>query len=72
MRFGLRSTEEIRKRGIDAPAQDLGPVGAIRFLQSFDLGRGDYTEERTTILDMELDDIVHEIEKRRTRETGMD
>ena len=64
----VRSTEEIRRRGIEALAEALGPVDAIRFLQSFDLGRGDYTKERTQVLDLELDDVVQGIEKRRRQE----
>lgn len=37
---------QIRKAGIDALSKTLGPVGMTRFLQQFDLGKGDYTEER--------------------------
>jgi hypothetical protein len=61
----MRSTEEIRKRGIEALAEALGPVDAVRFLQSFDLGRGVYTKERDQVLGLELDEIVLGIEKRR-------
>ncbi len=67
-KIDVRSTEEIRRCGIEALAEALGPVDAIRFLQSFDLGRGDYTKERAPVLDLELDDIVKEIEKRRKLE----
>jgi hypothetical protein len=38
----VRSAEEIRRRGLEALAEALGPVDAVRFLQSFDLGKGDY------------------------------
>ncbi len=64
-KIDVRSTEEIRKRGIEALAEALGPVDAVRFLQSFDLGRGDYTKERGHVLGLELDDIINEIKKRR-------
>ncbi len=64
----VRSTEEIRRCGIAALAEALGPIDAVRFLQSFDLGRGDYTKERAPVLDLELDDIVKEIKKRRKLE----
>ena len=59
----LLSNEEIRKRGIEALEEALGPVDTVRFLQSFSLGRGDYTQERAKVLDLELDDIVRGIEK---------
>jgi len=37
---------EIRRRGIEALAKALGPVGLVRFLQQFELGSGDYTRDR--------------------------
>ncbi len=40
----VRSAEEVRRRGIEALAEALRPVDAVRFLQSFDLGSGDSTE----------------------------
>lgn len=61
----VRSTEEIRRIGIEALAEALGPLDAVRFLQSFDIGRGDYTKERSHVLDLTLDEIVMGIEKRR-------
>ena len=64
-KIDVRSAEEIRKRGIEALAEALGPVDAVRFLQSFDLGRGDYTKERAEMPDLELDEIIEAIEKRR-------
>ncbi len=62
----VKSINEIRKLGIDALAEALGPVDMARFLQSFDLGRGDYTKEREKWLDQGLEEIVEEIKKRRT------
>lgn len=41
-----QSLEEIRRNGLEALAQALGPVGMVRFLQQFETGRGDYTNER--------------------------
>ena len=66
----VRSTEEIRRLGIDALAEALGPVDAVRFMQSFDLGRGDYTKERSHVLDLTLDEIFAGIEKRYVFSTG--
>jgi len=40
------SLDEIRKAGVEALAQTLGPVGMVRFLQQFDTGKGDYTKKR--------------------------
>ena len=61
----VRSTEEIRRIGIEALAEALGPLDAVRFLQGFDLGRGDYTKERSHVLGLTLDEIFMGIEKRR-------
>ena len=69
-KIDVRRTEEIRKRGIEALAEALGPVDAVRFLRSFDLGRGDYTKERDQVLGLELDEIVLGIEKKRKREAA--
>ncbi|MHA2299072.1 MAG: hypothetical protein ACXADA_23845 [Candidatus Hodarchaeales archaeon] len=42
----IMSPNEIRKKGIEALVEALGPVGMARFLQQFDTGKGDYTKER--------------------------
>jgi hypothetical protein len=36
----------IHKQGIGALIKALGPVDAVRFLQFYDSGSGDYTKER--------------------------
>ncbi|MGB4679538.1 hypothetical protein, partial [Methanothrix sp.] len=56
----VKSINEIRKLGIDALSEALGPVDMARFLQSFDLGSGDYTKERARWLDQSLEEIVGE------------
>ena len=56
----------IRKAGIEAVANKLGPMGMIRFLQQFETGRGNYTRERDQWLkDMDVQEIVSEIRKKR-------
>lgn len=57
------SLNEIRKAGIEALAQALGPVGMARFLHQFDTGLGNYTKEREQWLSgMTVQDIVEAIE----------
>ncbi len=41
----------IRKLGIEALTEKLGPVGMVEFLRQFDSGYGDYTKERHEWLD---------------------
>jgi len=55
--------DEIRKEGIEALAKALGRVGMVRFLQSFDTGRGDYTKERHKWPNESVEDIVREMGK---------
>lgn len=40
-------------------------MDAVRFLQSFDWGRGDYNKERSRALDLTLDVIFRGIERRK-------
>jgi hypothetical protein len=39
--------DEIRVIGLEILARELGPVGLVRFLQQFEIGKGDYTRERS-------------------------
>ncbi|MBI1745304.1 MAG: hypothetical protein HYR55_01800 [Acidobacteria bacterium] len=58
----------IRKRGLEALAKALGPVGMVRFLQQFETGVGDYTKDRELYLkDLDVQSIVQEIKDRRAR-----
>jgi hypothetical protein len=55
---------EIRKKGIEALNDALGPVGMARFLHQFESGTGDYTKERDSWLkDYDIDSVVKEIRK---------
>jgi hypothetical protein len=42
---------QIRTQGLELLTRELGPVVMIRFLQQFELGRGDYSTERHQWLD---------------------
>jgi len=56
--------EQIRKKGIEVLAKNLGPVDMIRFLQQFDLGAGDYSKERHNWLDgLTVQDIIEDIKR---------
>jgi len=68
MESRMMSLNQIRKAGIVALAQTLGPVDMVRFLQQFDMGSGDYTKERDQWLSgMNITDIVKGIEKERSK-----
>ena len=42
--------EQIRLRGLAALRKELGRAGLIRFLQHFEAGKGNYTQERRKML----------------------
>ena len=48
--------------------QQVGPIDAVRFVNQFTMGYGNYTEERDLLFaDLTLDDIVSEIKKEKIR-----
>ena len=52
----------IRKMGIDVLIKELGPVGMAYFIQQFDRGEGNYTEERGALLEgITMDDFLSDI-----------
>ncbi len=44
------SLYEIRTIGFEALIRELGPAGAIRFIQQYETGQGDYTRDRKKLL----------------------
>jgi hypothetical protein len=50
---------ELRRQGFAALVRALGWVNAVRFLQQYEMGDGDYTKERAAILpEWDADTIV--------------
>jgi hypothetical protein len=41
---------ELRERGFNALVEALGWVNAVRFIQQYEKGQGDYTRERGSLL----------------------
>lgn len=50
MKTETLSFYEIRTIGFEALIRELGPAGAIRFIQQYEAGQGDYTRDRKKIL----------------------
>jgi len=58
----------LRKKGLDALAKSLGPVGMARFLQQIEGGTGDYTRDRDQWLKgLDVKTIAEETRRRRPR-----
>ena len=59
-----KDKNSIRRLGIDALTEKLGPIGMVEFMRQFDSGYGDYTKERHTWLDdLTIENINDEIKK---------
>lgn len=57
---------EIRTIGFEALLRELGPAGAIRFLQQYETGRGDYSRDRHKFLPkVSIEEIGKQIYKDR-------
>ena len=60
----MTTQHEIIKKGYKALVDSLGVVDAIRFIQYFSSGKGDYTKERHQWLEQKsLEDVFREIEQ---------
>jgi hypothetical protein len=46
MNMTTMTLEQVRAKGLKALAEELGPVGMVRFLQQTETGHGDYSRER--------------------------
>jgi len=59
--------QQIREAGMAALARELGIVGMIRFMQQFELGKGDYSKDRHQWLDQySADDIARMVSEKKS------
>jgi len=57
--------EQVRIAGYQVLTRELGPVNLVRFLQQFETGYGDYTQERHQWLDRyTIEEVTQEIQDR--------
>ena len=47
----IKDSNAVKRMGIEALTEKLGPIGMIEFMRQFDSGYGDYTKERHAWLD---------------------
>jgi len=58
--------EQIRLVGLEALTRELGPAGMVRFLQQFETGKGDYSQERHLWLaELDVQMLAERIQQRR-------
>jgi hypothetical protein len=55
--INVNSLIEIRKTGLQALREALGPVGMVRFIQQYENGYGDYTKEKYQQPDLTVEEI---------------
>ena len=59
-----KTINQIREEGFAALIKALGPGDAIRYVNSFDQGIGNYTEEKYERPDEDFDSVVARIKSR--------
>lgn len=66
-----KTQQEIVRQGYQALVDSLGVVDAIRFIQHFSPGQGDYTQERREWLDRTaLTDVLTSMKQRQDENDG--
>jgi hypothetical protein len=55
--INVNNLSEIRKTGLQALREALGPVGMVRFIQQYENGHGDYTKEKYQQPDLTVEEI---------------
>ena len=65
--MSAKTLHQDRQEGLDVLVEKLGPDDAIRFLQIYGTGSGDWTKDRKEILEKEPDKIIKSIMERRKK-----
>ena len=58
----IKNKDELRRVGMEALKNALGPVGVMEFLGLFDYNHGDYTKEKYETSEMSMEEILTGIE----------
>ncbi len=68
MKIQTKPLNDINKEAIDILCQQIGLVDTVRFVNQFNTGYGNYTEEREQLFaNMTLDNVVSEIKEMRNQ-----
>ncbi len=66
-----KTDQQIQVIGLDLLQKELGATGLLRFLQQFERGHGNYTQERQMQADTDtVDDLVGQIMQRRLQKSS--
>ena len=56
--LNVNNQMEVRKMGLHALKEALGPVGMVRFIQQYENGYGDYTVEKYQKQNFQLKKLI--------------
>ena len=65
--MSVKTLHQIQQEGLDVLVEKLGPDDAIRFLQIYEPGSGDWTKDRKKLLEKDTDKIIKRIMERRKK-----
>jgi hypothetical protein len=65
--MSAKTLHQVQQEGLDVLVEKLGPDDAIRFLQIYETGSGDWTSDRKKILEKDPDKIIKSIMERRKK-----
>jgi hypothetical protein len=65
--MSVKTLHQIQQEGLDVLVEKLGADDTIRFLQIYEPGSGDWTNDRKKYLDMDPDKILKNIVERRKK-----
>jgi len=62
-----KTLHQIQQEGLEVLVDKLGPADAIRFLQIYETGTGDWTSERKIIIEKDPEKIIKKIVAKRKK-----
>ena len=65
--MSAKTLHQVQQEGLDVLVEKLGPDDAIRFLQIYETGSGDWTQDRKKILEKDPDKIIKSIMEKRKK-----
>lgn len=66
--MSVKTLHQIQQEGLDVLVDKLGPVDAIRFLQIYEQGSGDWTKDRKKYLEKDPEKIIKNIMGKRKKQ----
>jgi len=66
--MSVKTLHQIQQEGLDVLVDKLGPVDAIRFLQIYEPGSGDWTKDRKKYLEKDPEKIIKNIMGKRKKQ----